>query len=215
MADFPDDAKHDFDLEVVHQGFVKCRESSDQLILRNYLEAYNELNRFFRLSGRLFAFVAKDLEEKIHVLESHLDGPNGRHYVTVQSMTDFEVANNITKVKHKLPSGSRSLLRLHRGLKFILEFMRRMGESSDDDRSSTIAAETYKDTLAHYHPWLVQKMAGFAMYMLPSRRQLFETMCKHNYAHALELLDSVVKAGKPVYEETQNIFANHGLLDLP
>lgn len=58
-------------------------------------------------------------------------------------------------------------------------------------------------------------MAGFAMYMLPSRRQLFETMCKHNYAHALELLDSVVKAGKPVYEDTQNIFANHGLLDLP
>lgn len=173
------------------------------------------MNRFFRLNGRLFGFVADDLEEKIHILESHMKGPNGQHYTTVQSMIDFEVANNITKVKHTLPSGSRSLLRLHRGLEFILEFMGRLGKSSDDMRSSTIAAETYKDTLSNCHPWIIQKMAGLAMYMLPSRRKLFETMCKHYYTHALGLLDSVVAAGKPIYAKTQDIFAYHNLLDLP
>ncbi|XP_061197722.1 ceramide-1-phosphate transfer protein-like [Saccostrea echinata] len=215
MAEFSKNERHDFDLEVVHQGFLRCRQNNDQLILRDYLEAYHELNRFFRLSGRLFGFVAKDLEEKIHVLESHMNSPNGQHYNTIQSMIEFEVTNKITKVKHKLPSGSRSLLRLHRGLEFILEFMKRLGQSSDDDRSSLIAAETYKDTLSKYHPWIVQKMAGVAMYMLPSRRQLFETMCKHDYTHASELLESVVNVGEPVYDRTQNIFSEHELLDLP
>ncbi|XP_062571625.1 ceramide-1-phosphate transfer protein-like [Saccostrea cucullata] len=215
MAEFPKNERHDFDLEVVHQGFLRCRQNNDQLIVRDYLEAYHELNRFFRLSGRLFGFVAKDLEEKIHVLESHMNGPNGQHYNTIQSMVEFEVTNNITKVKHKLPSGSRSLLRLHRGLEFILEFMKRLGQSSDDDRSSLIAVETYKDTLSRHHPWIVQKMAGVAMYMLPSRRQLFETMCKHDYTHVSSLLESVVHVGKPVYDRTQNIYAEHELLDLP
>ncbi|XP_048748566.2 ceramide-1-phosphate transfer protein-like [Ostrea edulis] len=215
MAKFPDNVQHDFNLEVVHRGFLQCRQSDDQLVLTDYLEAYHELNRFFRLSGRLFGFVANDLEEKIHVLESHLNGPNGKNYRTIQLMIEFEVTNNITKTKHKLPSGSRSLLRLHRGLEFILEFMRRLGNSSDDDRSSVIAADTYRDTLSKYHPWIVQKMAGVAMYMLPSRRQLFETMCRHDYTHALELLSSVVNAGKPVYDTTQNIYAEYGLLDLP
>ena len=144
-----------------------------------------------------------------------MSGSNGNHYTTIQSMIEFEVTNDITKVKHKLPSGSRSLLRLHRGLEFILEFMRRLGNSSDDDRSSVIAAETYRDTLSRFHPWIVQKMAGVAMYMLPSRRQLFETMCKQDYTHALELLSSVVNAGKPVYDITQNIYAERDLLDLP
>lgn len=45
MAEFPVGVKHDFDLEVVHRGFIQCHQINDQLIMSGYLEAYHELNR--------------------------------------------------------------------------------------------------------------------------------------------------------------------------
>ncbi len=51
-------------------------------------------------------------------------GPN---FISVQSMVNYEVTNNLTRCKvleGRVPSGSRTLLRLHRALEFILSFMR-------------------------------------------------------------------------------------------
>ncbi|KAK3105317.1 hypothetical protein FSP39_022389 [Pinctada imbricata] len=215
MATFDTDTKHDFDLEVVKTEFKKCRVHDDRLLLDNYLNAFTELNRFFRLSGRIFGFVAKDLEDKIHILQSHRKSDKGERYESIQGMVNYEKSNQLLQVKGHLPSGSRTLLRLHRASEFILTFMARMSESDDHDKSSHIAAEVYSQTLAKHHPWLVQKMAGVAMYILPSRKQLLETMCKHDYAHVSTLLNETVSAGKPVYEITQKLYEENDLLDLP
>ena len=100
-------------------------------------------------------------------------------------------------------------------MEFILAFMERLRISSDMDKTSHIASSVYHETLARYHPWLVQKMAGLAMYMLPSRRQLMETMCKQDYNQMSVLLEGTVRAGKPVYQITQRLYENNDLLDLP
>ncbi len=59
-----------------------------------------------------------------HRFVNLLSGPN---FISVQSMVNYEVTNNLTTshVNHgRTPSGSRTLLRLHRALEFILSFMR-------------------------------------------------------------------------------------------
>ncbi|XP_060075886.1 ceramide-1-phosphate transfer protein-like [Ylistrum balloti] len=214
-AEFRTDVKHDFDLEVVLDAFNSCNLPDNSLNLDYYVAGYQELCRFFKLSGKLFGFVASELESKIQILKTHRKSENGNAYETIQSMVDFEVTNGITKVSGSPPSGSRTLLRLHRALGFISEFMDRLAKSDDDAKTSVIASEVYKETLGLYHPWVIQKMAGFAMYMLPSRRQLIDTMCKQNYEKALNTLPKVVDALKPIYNVTQELYESNDLLNLP
>ncbi|OWF44062.1 ceramide-1-phosphate transfer protein-like [Mizuhopecten yessoensis] len=214
-SEFKTDVKHDFDLEAVLNAFKSCHSPDNNLVLDQYVAGYQELCRFFKLTGKLFGFVASELESKIHILETHRKSENGNAYETIQSMIDFEVTNGITKVSRNPPSGSRTLLRLHRALGFISEFMDRIAKSDDDAKTSDIASEVYKKTLGLYHPWIIQKMAGLAMYMLPSRRQLIDTMCKQNYEKAISTLPLVVDALKPVYNITQELYETNDLLNLP
>ena len=172
--------------------------------------------RFFKLTGRLFGFVAKDLESKISVIEKKLlDDNTAKQYTTVKTMVDHEIQNSLTFEKGHHASGSRTLLRLHWALEFILEFMQELGRCSDHDKTSDIATEVYNRTLSHHHPWITRKLAGLAMYLLPSRKDLVVAMCKQDYDHVIELLNKVVHSGKKVYIAIQIILEDNDLLDIP
>jgi hypothetical protein len=158
--------------------------------------------------------VASDLEDKIRILSSWRQSDRGSHYQSIQSMIEHEVGLKF-HLDGRMKSGSRTLLRLHRALEFIIEFIDRLGTSTDEDNTSTIASEVYYKTLARYHPWLVQKMADLAMYMLPSRRQLIQVMCKHDYNHVIQMLSDVTAAGRPVYDITQRLYTQYDLHSLP
>ncbi|XP_067658870.1 ceramide-1-phosphate transfer protein-like [Haliotis asinina] len=214
MATF-DKKKKDFDLVVVLEAFQRCRQSDDTLVLREYLTAFTELCRFFKLTGTLFGFVAMDLEDKIRILNEHLTADE-IHYTSVQSMIQHEVDHDLTKVKKgNLKSGSRTLLRLHRALEFILAFMSRLRIGDENEKSSVIASEVYNETLSRFHPWVVQKMAGLAMYMLPSKKDLIDVMCKQDYESVMCTLGEVVTSGQPLYDITQKLYEGKDLLDLP
>lgn len=173
--------------------------------------------RFFRLTGRLFGFVATDLQKKISILDSLLGSTNSEHYKTVKKMFDFEIESDLLCKKvgpHKLHSGCRTLLRLHRALEFILKFMERLAEESESSSTSTIAYDVYHATLAKHHPWLIQKMAALAVYTLPQQRDLIELMCHQPYDEVLVLLRNVCDAGQPVYLIVQKFYKEANLLDL-
>lgn len=159
--------------------------------------------RFFRLCGTVFYFVAKDLEGKIDVI-TRLGQKDGHSYNTVGAM-----------VLHELNSaqrpGTMALLRLHRALELILEFMDRLSKSSDGQKTSGIAADVYSRTMAKHDTWLVQKLAGVAMYTLPTRKVLLDTMCKQDYEYSLMLVQQVINAGKPVYDSIHAEYARHGI----
>lgn len=78
-----------------------------------------------------------------------------------------------------------------------------------------MANEVYKETLAKHHVWLVRKMAGVAMYTLPHRQVLIETLCKHSEEEALVLVSEVVAAARPVYTEIMKVLEEHNLNDIP
>ncbi|XP_071116231.1 ceramide-1-phosphate transfer protein-like [Haliotis cracherodii] len=214
MATF-DTRKKDFDLVVVLEAFQRCRQSDDTLMLREYLMAFTELCRFFKLTGALFGFVARDLEDKIRMLNEHLTADEV-HYISVQSMIQYEVDHDLTKViKGNLKSGSRTLLRLHRALEFILAFMSRLRTGDENEKSSVIASEIYNQTLARFNIWILRKMAGMAMYMLPSKKNLIDVMCKQDYESVMRTLGEVVSSGQPLYDITQKVYEDNDILDLP
>ncbi|XP_076087323.1 ceramide-1-phosphate transfer protein-like [Mytilus galloprovincialis] len=209
-----DTEQKDFDLEKVLELLKKCKLDDDTILLEYYIKAYRELCRFFRLQGRLFGFVAKDLEEKIGILETWRRCDTCDNYKSVQSMIKYEVEYGLTTFRGRVPSGSRTLLRLQRALEFILRFIDEMSMSEDEDKSSYIAHTVYKRTLANHHPWIVQKMAGFVTFMLPSRKELIETMCKQKYDQVLILMHEVTQEGNPIYDITHSLYKKHNLLNL-
>ena len=57
-------------------------------------------------------------------------------------------------------------------------------------------------------------MAGLAMMTLPSKRHLVALMCTHEYDDVLKLANEVLKAGQPVYDITQELYSQYGLLEI-
>ena len=95
--------------------------------------------------------------------------------------------HDLIKTKKKDdPSGSRTLLRLHRALEYIIAFLHKLDDIQDADLCSVISVEAYEATLMKYHPWVVQvfrclismmkhntelhqKAAKLAMKLLPTK----------------------------------------------
>ncbi|XP_022344524.2 ceramide-1-phosphate transfer protein-like [Crassostrea virginica] len=203
MAEFEENTGKDFDLEIVERNFRECLTENQEVHVRFYLEAYKELARFFRLCGTVFHFVAKDFEGRIDVI-TNLMQKDAQSYCTVKSMIIHEISAS------KRP-GVCALLRLHRASELILQFMDRLAKSSDGERTSDIAAEVYRNTMAKHDMWIVQKLAGVAMYTLPSRKALIDTMCKQDYEQSLVLVQKVIDAGKPVYDVIDSEYTSYGL----
>ena len=69
----------------------------------------------------------------------------------------LQTKNNLIKTKKKDdPSGSRTLLRLHRALEYITEFLGRLDDLEDETYLSQASKDAYEQTLMKYHPWIVQ-----------------------------------------------------------
>lgn len=65
--------------------------------------------------GTVFGFVSSDLRSKMDILREFLNGEQASYFETVEKMIAYEKDNNLLAKKGYV-SGSRTLLRLHRGL---------------------------------------------------------------------------------------------------
>ena len=133
-------------------------------------------------------------------------------------MVNYEVTNNLTKARvnnGKTPSGSRTLLRLHRALEFILSFMREIHTLKQNDGMHRIASDAYNSTLSKYHSWLIRKGVGLALYTLPTAGQLVERMGAESTDDLLRTINQVIESGQPVYDTVQKVYEEHDLLNLP
>lgn len=159
--------------------------------------------------------MVSEVHEKLEILKQHRKSDVGPHYITVQSMVNYEVSNNITTTKNTPPSGSRTLLRLHRALQFIILFMERLPTTEDHERLSHVASASYNETLAKYHGWFIRKGIALAMYTLPSRVAVLEKMEGTTPERTVELLEMITKSAHPLYDTIQQVYIDNDLLDLP
>lgn len=65
--------------------------------------------------GTVFGFVSSDVRSKIEILEAHRQKDNAEQFESFAKMMEYEKSSSLLDKKDYV-SGSRTLLRLHRGL---------------------------------------------------------------------------------------------------
>ena len=168
----------------------------------------------FPLLGYVFGFVADDVNEKLDIMRQHRRSSAGSNYITVDSMVEFETTRGLTKSTDR-PSGSRTLLRLHRALQFIVAFLRGVRSLNSAESISGIAGKAYEGTLAAYHGWFVRTGVYLAMYTLPTKHGLAMGMGMKNEDENDNILDQLCGRLQCVYDRVQAIFRQYDVLDLP
>lgn len=203
-----------FNLRVVHDHFAASLLEDDDVDLTAYLEAYRELQKFCNLMGTVFGFVGSEIGSKMEVLVELRSKHENGNFASMKKMIEYEIENNLLK-DSKYMSGSRTLLRLHRGLDFIRQFLKRVGELEPHENTNSIGQEVYNNTLARYHPWLIRKGAIIAMYVLPTREALLQRVCGEHVQVALDALPSMLDLTNEVYDRTERYYRHRDLLGLP
>ncbi|XP_072375838.1 ceramide-1-phosphate transfer protein [Diabrotica undecimpunctata] len=204
-----------FDIKIVKNNFEASLLDDDDVRLQEYLDSFDELNKFFTLMGRMFGFVSKDLKAKIDILRKFIE-ESQENFISAKSMIIYEKENDLLN-KKKYVSGSRTLLRLHRGLDFIRLFLEKLKDIKNEEGTSTICRSAYDQTLSKHHPYLIRSGAQVAIYTLPTKEVLLERVCGDEKVilEAMELLPHTLEITALVYDRLENMYTEHKLHDLP
>ncbi|KAG0717283.1 Ceramide-1-phosphate transfer protein [Chionoecetes opilio] len=115
------------DYAVARDDFTPGAEG--EVPLASYVRAYQEFKKFIKLMGPLFYFVAYDAKRKVtyslqryqysyklmDVVKKEMAGENGRYYVDVRTMINYEKENDLVYRSSPM-SGTDAVLHLNRGL---------------------------------------------------------------------------------------------------
>ncbi|XP_015597755.1 ceramide-1-phosphate transfer protein isoform X2 [Cephus cinctus] len=202
-----------FDLRMVHDHFDRALLHDEDVDIKAYLDAYNELYKFFQLMGSVFSFVSSDLKEKIDVLHE-LRARDEENYATIKKMINHEKENKILERPNSI-NGARTLLRLHRGLDFIREFLRQLSNLTDMEKTSACCQDAYNKTLAKHHPWIIKKAAVVAMYTMPTREILLKKVCGDNVQRNVDVMPKMLQVTADVFLRTDNLYETYQLHTLP
>uniref|UniRef100_A0A8C2K7S1 Glycolipid transfer protein domain containing 2 n=1 Tax=Cyprinus carpio TaxID=7962 RepID=A0A8C2K7S1_CYPCA len=140
-------------------------------------------------------------------------------YTSIRSMIKWELENGLVDFHKQTNSGCRTLLRLHRALLWLHNFLQELGKDASEGehvrRPSDLCKETYQRTLAHHHNWWVRKAAELAFLAMPERPYFYQLVCVETQSEAAVVLNRVVRAIGEVYERNEVALQEHGMLDLP
>lgn len=108
------------------------------------------VRRFFDQLGYVFKFVKDDVVQKLAILQKFVDNDDIEqpHFDTVQNAIDYETEKNLIKTNPE--NFTRTLLRLHRALIFIEEFLRGLSDRPSSDSTVSIATSAYDSTLYNH-----------------------------------------------------------------
>ncbi|XP_076023352.1 ceramide-1-phosphate transfer protein [Genypterus blacodes] len=207
-----------FSLREVFDAFRLCLSEDKEVFTEHYVAGWRGLVKFLNNLGTVFGFISKDAVNKIQVLENYLNSENASHYVTIQSMVKYELDNqlvDITKRGIHTESGCRTLLRLHRALRWLELFLERLRTSTEDSKTSVMCADAYNESLAQHHPWVVRKAAGMAFCMLSGRSAFFEAMNLGTPEQVVTMLGEALPLVNDVYQITEELYAKNNLLEIP
>lgn len=112
-------------------------------------------------------------------------------------------------------SGCRTLLRLHRALRWLELFLERLRTSTEDGKTSVMCADAYNESLSHHHPWMIRKAAGMSFCMLPSRPAFLDVMNVGPPEKVIAVLGEALPLIAEVYQITEDLYTQHNLHGLP
>nr|XP_006196638.1 ceramide-1-phosphate transfer protein isoform X2 [Vicugna pacos] len=217
-----DALESEFSLQVVLVSFKQCLNEKEEVLLDHYLAGWRGLTclprRFLSGLGTVFSFISKDVVAKLQTMERLRSGPQREHYSSLQSMVAYEVGNQLVDLQQRARhpnSGCRTVLRLHRALHWLQLFLEGVRTSPEDASTTALCTDSYNASLAAYHPWIIRRAVTVAFCTLPTRKVFLETMNVGPPEQAVEMLDEALPFIERVYNVSQKLYAEHGLLDLP
>ena len=204
-----------FDPQELLDAFKKAKEG-EEVVIDDYVRGYVQLTHFFDLLGTVFGYINSDINEKVGILQHYRSGEFSQFYRTVKSMMEYEISKDFS-VSSEHPNGSRTLLRLHRALAFASLFMKRLAAAGIHEKSSNIAYDSYNETLAEFHPWLIRKGVGVATYTLGTCGSILERCGSDlkDVEKTKEILSEISIAMDEVYNLTQSLYTQFDLHGLP
>ncbi|XP_029802142.1 ceramide-1-phosphate transfer protein isoform X1 [Suricata suricatta] len=213
------DLESDFNLKVVLVNFKQCLNEEEEVLLDHYLAGWRGLvSRFLNSLGAIFSFISKDVTAKLQIMERLCSGPQREHYSSLQSMVAYEVGNQLVDLERRSQhpdSGCRTVLRLHRALRWLQLFLEGLRTSPEDARTAALCTDSYNASLAAYHPWIIRRAVTVAFCTLPTRKVFLEAMNVGSPERAVEMLGEALPFIERVYNVSQRLYAEHSLLNLP
>ncbi|XP_003370860.1 glycolipid transfer protein domain-containing protein 1 [Trichinella spiralis] len=193
-----DEKSSPFNIDRLTALFRQCREVEESIHLSTYLLAYEELNN------------------KMKILCDCVHSENPVHYYSVKTMLDYEKGLGMLEDPNSSANnGSRTLLRLHRALLFVVRFIDSVRQSTSDN-IIPLAKAAYDSTLANYHPWIIRRAVHLALYTLPTRRELLRHLLGNEDANnAEQYLDALMLECNTVYDVVEKLYSERKLLQLP
>lgn len=202
-----------FNIERVLEKFNASLIDEDDVLLDEYLDGFEEINSFFHLMGSVFGFVSSDVRSKIDILADFRNKDKADNFRSFKQMMEYEKSEGLLN-DNSYVSGCRTLLRLHRGLEFVHEFLFRVGDLKECDKTHGCCKIAYNDTLAKHHPWLIRNGALVAMYAMPTKGELLKRTGLTE-SRATEVLPEMLRATKIVHDRTENLYTLFDLHKLP
>lgn len=210
-----------FDARLLLDSFTKSLIKSvsdvdfDDVLIREYLVAYNEFVKFLEYLGHVFYFVVVDVKDKIQIMHNYLE-KNPDHYETIGKMVKYEQSQNMfvnNGTAYKTTGGSRTILRLHRALIFIYKFLTGLYSADQKAKSSQLCWDAYDSTLAKHHTWIVKNTVKIGVKVLPRRETLLDYM-DSDKEELNKYFPLFINKCEKVYDITQKIYEKYEILDL-
>lgn len=213
--------EHKFQPKLLHEALLAslCKSDAnlndfDDVSLKEFLNAYEEIVKFLEMLGTLFYFVITDVREKINILEEFLTKEPVK-YKTIKSMIEHELEEKQLQppTSNLKTNGSRTLLRLHRAMEFIYKLLDRLYNADPKLKSPQVCTETYEGTLGKHHSWFIRKAVTIGMHALPKREVLIGYMIHNNEDR--EKFPLFIETSEKVFTTVEKLFQRHNLLNLP
>ncbi|XP_039996816.1 ceramide-1-phosphate transfer protein-like [Xiphias gladius] len=215
----------------------------DDILLEPYLQSWDQLLRFMESLGTMVSFFSLKVNEKVVVIRDlslkHSAEAHGEHgpadhtglqtpasfglkngaYRSVRSMVEAELKAGVVDFSRRTDSGCRTLLRLHRSLLWLKLMLEGLAEGPDADGQyktpGELSRDAYKVALAPHHHWVLRQAAEFVFLALPDRQYFLQLVCVQSQREAAPVLRVIIRALTLVHTRTQQILAEHNMLELP
>ncbi|ODN00168.1 Ceramide-1-phosphate transfer protein [Orchesella cincta] len=207
-----------FRVEMLAHCLESCiRPNDGEIDMDSYLDSFREICKLLDNLGTVIrAYIGGDIRQKISLIKEYKAGQYGSFYNTIEKMVTFEKRNRIHQ-NNVEENGSRTVLRLHRSLHFVFEFLRGLNKLNSDEGLGSMGREVYNMTLAQNHPWAYKKIARLALSTLGGKKSLVANFHDGSMTASQlhDVIETVVTAATRVHNQCQTIYETHNFLDLP
>lgn len=205
---------------------------ASDVLMEPYLLCWEELIKFMESLGPLVGFFTHKVEEKITLIrqlsleestiittdDAQRVAPPPRHshaYHSVRSMLEAELQRGVVSFDSQTPSGSRTLLRLHRSLLWLQLLLEKLATEREGRSMGELCRDAYLEVLAPHHPWLVQRAAELVFHAMPDRKVFLQLVCVQTQEEAEPVIHVIVAAIQEIHRRTQTELEIRNMLDLP